>query len=199
MNLRNEIDTIISRPHPVFMLGFRSTTVDMQHAGWELCCEQDIRHFQMYLVARHDKTRMLACSSPISYERILYHRGWTSQESLEPFVFTALRSGIEIRSYTQPSGFNRFAIDAFPEMRTEEVKRIEDLFPFKRIEHSQDIIVDQNDVSAIMEQILKAQSPRQAEIRDRVRKQRLREGEHIDAIKPSDTIHAQIITLREAA
>lgn len=84
------------------------------------------------------------------------------------------------------------AIDATPQYQSMQTQSIEDFKIFRPLDKTKDIIVDPKDVNALMELILKAQDPKQKEIRHRDRKKE--DYERMQA-EPSKFIHAQLISL----
>jgi len=104
----------------------------------------------------------------------------------------ASRMDFHIQERVMPS-FS--AIDCTPEFINRKIMQIEDLAIFKTVNASQDIIVDPNDVAALLEHIHKIQSPIQKEIREKKRREVICRGMSLDGIKPEEKMHAQIITL----
>ncbi len=187
-----KLPTILSAPCPVRMAGFVSNTYLLQREGWELVMEQEYTRNMIRLIMKHNVWKTYGVSSAIDF----YYFDLDNRNSRLPdFNITYLASRLTIMEQFNLAAMS--AIDATPEMHMPIGKDIEDFKLFKTVNHSKDIVVDPSDVAALMDHILKIQSPIQAEIRDRKRKEQMREGVRLelDNIKAPEIMHAQIISL----
>lgn len=186
-------DRILSQPCKVLMAGFESNTYLLQSQGWELSMQEDFQYCSVRMIMRHNVWKTYAVSSPVSHEFFA--------EARMPPVFNIVMMASRLEAVVTEDFSKYRPIDATPEIAfLEKRQSIEDFRLFKTVDHSQDIIVDPNDVAALMEHILKIQSPKQAEIREKLRREKAREGMLMDLQpKAPEVMHAQIITLRGAA
>lgn len=186
---------IKSRPHPVILAGFESTTLKLQQNGWQLA----IMHYPdldgISLTIHHPNAKLYGISNKVSrYDFMRRFDKYAYQDlnsSISPFYIQQLSSDIQFNIIPTYGELGRIsAIDARPELASIENVRLSEMDVFKTIMDSEEIIVDPNDVPELMEKILKAQEPKQQEIRQRIRK----ENERRD-IRQSNKLHAQIISL----
>ena len=205
----NPSERIVNYPLRVHMLGWESNTRLLQRAGWELSVKQDMQFNFIQLAMQHRERKLVALSrhyAEFNFMR-LAHDQPSAYRFFDSFFFEIeyLASKMEIViSEASIAGAMRTAnryyegfypIDAEPQYEILQRKKLEDFVHFRPINNAKNIIVDPNDVPQLMELILKAQSPVQAEIRKRQR-QAENMAYVIDAgLLPRHDIHAQIITV----
>lgn len=180
------------------MAGFRSNTFALQGAGWELAADQDIRDQKLWILIRHPVWKLAGFSQPIDFDYFNYDQASRSGALID---IKSLRSQDSFRFVEVNSNISSFLpIDATPEFVYREEKSLMDFKIFKTIDHVKDIVVEPSSVPELMEHILKLQSLKQTEIRERIRKERARE-EFWNSSEPSnpEVMHAQVITMCGAA
>lgn len=185
-------DPILSRPYPVYWAGWETTTARLQQAGWSLSVEQDISRDEMRLALRHDGCRLYALSARVPYLHFLGDAA-LDLRARHPFVIQMVSSDITVRIMDDLSAFA--PIDAKPQYTESVEKSIEDFSIFAApLVRTQELIVDPNDVQALLDRIKAVQAPQQASIRQR---NRTRAYEH--GAVDRQVFHAQIISLAERA
>ena len=198
MTFMSNLGKVSSPTCKVLFAGFESDTYRLQQAGWQFSFERMINSAGIRLAMKYEPARIYAITAPIA-DRALYEFA-AKQPSWEfPIPFQVIMVGNDIRCQIIPMmGAGQWgAFDATPQYhQTQEVK-FEDLVPFRPIStDAKEIVIAQDNVPAMLEAILKLQDPKQAEIRERQRKEAwlvdagLKEG-----YAPQRDIRAQIITL----
>lgn len=189
---------VLSRPAEVLWAGFRSTTSRLQQAGWEIAAEESIADLRIRLLLRNRDMRLYALTSDLEFD---YHRQHEQYD--RPLVFNVVCASPEFRIRELPT-MTSFAdfhqIDAMPQITEQKIKSIEDFRIFATpLVRTEEIIVEPQDVSAMLEQIRKMQAPEQARIRAKERLARRREETapiEIQAV-PRQAFHAQIISIND--
>ena len=182
---------IISRPHPVFWAGFRSTTVALQNAGWEFSASQRYDIDAVGLMMRHQATGMHAQTSTVPstlYETVdprggpSFHVQWMTDRGMQ------MRE-VNVAPWVAACD----PVDMRPQMI--EVKSIEDMHLFAGcMARTHEVIVDPETVPDLMTRILEMQEPgRQEHFRQMVLENR-REGQMMRP-SPRQQFHAQVISL----
>lgn len=177
---------VLSEPCEVFWAGFRSDTYRLQQAGWEIAAEESPYDRRARLMLRHGGMKLYAVSEFSQYD----YYGDVYGRTMPPvFHVIQVANRIEVIQMTGLiSGFRQ--IDAAPQVTSEAPKSVEDLGIFATpMVRTEEIIVEPADVSAMLEQIRKMQSPEQKEIRARERS-RERTADPVDR----QVFHAQILS-----
>lgn len=184
---------ILSQPCEVFFSGFRANTYGLQQAGWEVSAHQDFEYMRIRLALRHRDRQLYAVTDAVDYNFMDVH----GRGGLPQFRVVQMSSKIEVVMHDDFRGFR--AVDTSPQYTTTERKSIEDFGIFATpLVRTEEIIVAPADVSELMEQIRRLQSPEQKAIRDR-EMSRSRGGQ-IPGTAPVHKFHAQILSFeREAA
>jgi hypothetical protein len=182
--------------------GFVSTTLELERAGWQLSAEQQWDRAAVRLAMKFEKGGIYAITNAVSFNHFAAAQGQASN-----LTFDVVWMGNDGRFHImpEPRALNFRSISAMPEFEElqswTEVK-FEDAIPFKPLNHeAPEIIVAPDKVAEIMDLILKAQDPKQAEIRARKRTEAWRAlqepGRLVDAggYAPAADIRAQIISL----
>ena len=182
---------IISQPHRVFWAGFETTTTRLQQAGWNLSAEEDFRRGAIRLAMKHEPLKLYGVSEPVEH----YYGGRTMFE--EPLLFRVRYMSSRLDVVINDNLMNFSPIDAYPQTMTIERKSIEDFKIFAApLARTEEIIVDPNDVQAMLDHIRKLQAPEQADIRARNAARERRE--RYEAV-PQQQFHAQILSFARAA
>lgn len=184
----------LSRPVELHWAGWRSTTFDLQQAGWSISAEQDIARMQMQLAFRSPHGDAYGVSSRMNWE-YMAERDF-SMRSIP--MHADLRFGRDVNIYHTGLPSSSFAaIDAMPRMVEERRTRLEDYAHFAPAQiKTNPIVIPQESVPELMERILQLQQPdRTARIQAA-----LRNPEGFDArALPKTMHHAQIISFAQAA
>jgi hypothetical protein len=179
----------LSRPAEVFFMGFRSDTLTLQQCGWELAVEQEYHFNQMRLLMRHRDLDLYAISDNIGFNyRQAAAQGMYSDQPLIFNVRGCAHKFMEIIG--KPMTISKFnQIDAMPQIVEHNIKHIDDFGIFATpLARTEELIVEPQTVSEMLEQIRKMQAPEQARIR-----------RDSNSREPSQRqrFHAQIISLED--
>jgi hypothetical protein len=175
---------IKSRPADVLFCGFRSTTSQLQNAGWELSMHEDFENQHLTLAMRHKQAGVYAMSARLAVDHFAYWQ-MRGDMRLPPFVVTHISSDIRIVSGVD---FTKFKpIDAAPQVVRVDETNISQLSIFaSQLVRTEEIIVEPQSVAECLSLIKRLQAPQLAEIRERNRR--------AEAM-PQVQFHAQIMSL----
>jgi hypothetical protein len=183
-----------SAPITIRFAGFESDTLTLQNNGWQLALEDEFDHMlyrhRMRFILKHDMLN-LYCLSNI--EEIDYHSIYNMNDMFEIskkvhiFQIQVIARDVVLKGL-QPINMDCVnQIDAMPEIV--EIQQLSLLPIFKTIVQPDNaLIVEPDKISALLEQIVACQSPKQAEIRERMKKSEGRENF-------KQTLHAQILSV----
>lgn len=179
----------------VLWAGWETDTLALQRAGWQLAMEQDPMRDCLQLIMKHEPCRLYALSEPIQYH---YFRMNDLQTYTGDVVFQIkwMASRFEVLYHADMGNFR--AVNAKPMMAEVDMRRkdIEDFNLFTPLVDTQELLVEPKDVKECLDKILKFQSPKQQELKEKKRRaMRRQEGEICDQVDPLLNVHAQIITL----
>lgn len=185
---------VLSSPVELEWAGWRSDTHRLQQAGWEISVDQDIRMRGVQIAIRHKDFQIYGISSmlDLDYFRIAGDMQGFPRGLVLPIHYMASRITMQV-----PFGIGdgMMPIDATPQFITQEYRDLEDYRIFATpLARTDEIIVDPNDVSKLLDMIREVQLPEQEEIRARNKLRESREGQYIDAI-PRQQFHAQILSI----
>jgi hypothetical protein len=182
---------ILSRPHPVLWAGFRSDTQQLQQAGWEFSAKQMYERDEVGLVMRHGVLGIHAVTNTVP--NIMYDM---HPQAVQQFHVQYLTDrSIKYQSYTPPPWVqNCKPVDMRPQLV--EVKSIEDMQLFAGcMARTNEVIVDPDDVTAMMDRILDLQKPgAQAHYEKVLRESRDGYGV-VPGVGPRQAFHAQVVSL----
>jgi len=176
---------MLSPPCEVWWAGFRTDTLRLQQAGWQIAVEELPYDGSIQMILRHTGHRVDALSKRVRHD--YFHRDFGAQPTFEITNFVAMG---QLRfmgkaHYTQ--------IDAEPQFAMEEPKSIDDLKIFATpLTRTEEIIVEPETVQSLLDRIREMQAPEQAALRAKQRIQYARE--EIEA-GPRQKFHAQIISI----
>jgi hypothetical protein len=187
---------IRNRPIKVHWLGWRTDTFQLQQAGWQMAAEEDIARQSFRMIFKYDSGysdgQIYGISNLVSFN---YMRE-PARTALDYLVLTIqhLTSNVSVSVMDDLSEFRQ--VDAEPYLCNQEIKDIEDFKLFSvPLTRTEELIVEPKDVNDLMQEIMKLQSPKQKEIRDK-RRRTSRQGMNLDGLaKGVPKVHAQIITL----
>jgi len=153
----------------ILWAGWESNTLTLQNQGWQLSAEQSMESMNFRFALKHPNFRMYGISQMIPYYDFydVYQRK-DGFSSLPPIIIVHMVSRMEINLYDDLSKMQ--PIDALPTFVENEKKDIEDFMIFRPIGKSQEIIVSPQEVPELLNMIIKKQSPKQAELREKKRK-----------------------------
>lgn len=176
---------ILSQPVELHWNGWRSTTHELQSAGWSISAEQNIERMTMQMAFRSPMGDAYGVSSQVPWEYMQDRQFGFGTIPLH----ADMRFGREVTFHTV-GGFPAFdAIDAQPRMTSERRARLEDFAHFAApLVRTRQLVVPEESVSDLMERILKLQQPDRTE---RLRES-VREGSRIEM--PKHKFHAQIMS-----
>lgn len=182
-----------STPFKIIWAAFESDTLRLQNNGWTLAIEDRFDHplyrHELRFILRHEMLDLYCITGINIFDfhdltSFINHHG-----SFLPFHIQAL--GKEIH-YRNPQRFDLTCIkeiDAIPQYMDVDYGKISELSIFKTlIKPDNALIVEPDQIALLLEKIVSAQSPKQAEIRERIRKSDAR-----DNLK--QTLHAQILSV----
>lgn len=184
-------DRVLSPPCKVFFAGWESTTTRLQQLGWSLSAAQDVYSRRLRLAMRFEPCKLYMMSEATEYD---FFRGYGPGHSyghsrLPEFHVRDCASNFHIQMMDDLSLFR--PIDATPQFISTERQSIEDFNLFATpLVRTQEIIVEPETVSSLMEQIKKLQ----VTDLEAIRKRRSRQ-EGSSAPMPAHQFHAQILSL----
>jgi hypothetical protein len=171
----------------VIFAGFKSSTLELQQAGWEIAAEQDpFKGVRLALHHRKSGLQALTNTVPMLELRAAVTKS-AGYDIIKHITFQVVHVGTDTRfqiiPMVGPVSFK--AIDATPEWS--EVKSSEisfhDLIPFRTVNpDAEQIIVAPDSVPQILDLLLKCQAPVQRRIRQNER------------VRSAADVAAQIVT-----
>lgn len=180
---------ILSRPVKCYWAGWETDTFRLQQHGWRLSAEEDVYSNSMRLALDHPHLGIRGITERIEHD---YHRDLGGYHEGRPLGLQLKAMGHSIFIH-EHGPMNFHAIDAVPQMRHEQVTRLEDLAHFAPapLVRSQAIVLPEPDVAELLDRILEKQAQAKTDyFKDIVAK----EGSLLVPHK----FHAQIISLDEA-
>lgn len=184
---------ILSRPHPIHFAGWRSDTFTLQQAGWEFSAAQREDMDAVGLAFRHPQLGLKGLTNTIPaylYENLNDHHNGAPPLN----VCWMTDAQVQFKHYEVPMWAAQCApVDMRPQM-IDEVKSFDDLVRFAPVSLARtvELVVDPDDVSAMMDRILTLQDPaRQERYRETVRQGRRAQERPV----PRQEFHAQIVSL----
>lgn len=175
-----------SEPMEVHFAGFRSTTYELQNAGWRLAVHEDFHRCSVQLMARHEAAGLYLVADDVGFSYM--QRGMLGvREELPVFVVRQVAKSLEAARVNLD--FSLFKpIDATPTVHRVTYQRIEDFALFgPPLVKTEEIIIEPQSVQECLDIIRKLQAPELAEIR----KRNAQRERALEATK----FHAQILTL----
>lgn len=186
----------LSRPVELHWAGWRTTTYDLQRAGWDISAHQDISRMQMGIALRAPNGSAYGVSQNVNWE-YMEDRGY----GMSPIPLGAqMMFGRDVTiNHQGPAVANYYSpVDAVPTFVETRRSRLEDWAHFANapLVRNNPIVIPEENVADLMERILKLQQPeRTARIQAALRNP---EGYDARAL-PEQQFHAQIISFARAA
>jgi hypothetical protein len=194
---------MLSMPIPIRFAGWESNTYQLQQNGWQLSAMEGRPSLsprpQLQLALKHPGLQIRAMTRPIDVDYLgMFHNAGSIVEmvckiGLDVKVFgTTLMLSVV---HYGPLDFR--AIDAQPQITDARFKNVDDLkiFADAQLVRTKEVVVMPDSVPELMEQILKLQAPKQADIRERVRKEQVLAGLDLKDVRPRQQFHAQILSI----
>lgn len=176
---------VLSEPCRVMFAGWESTTTRLQQAGWSLSVEQNFREESIRLAMRFEPCRLYMMAES---QRFGFYRHAEYRDQLPVFDIRYCATEITVQMIDDLSMFR--PIDAQPQFTNAERRSIEDFGIFATpLARTEEIIVEPETVTKLLEKIKKLQAPELAAIRER---NRVRERTQPMA---RQQFHAQILSL----
>lgn len=146
-------DPLLSRPVKVIFAGWESDTYTLQRHGWEIAADEDMRDCTMQLALSHKGAGIQAITHKIEWQ---YLRDFPSQGPPVYVINVAvMHRDIRIPMVGKVE-MNWNLIDAMPQLRREEIVRLEDLCHFAK---PKQIILPEKTTAELLEEILAKQQP----------------------------------------
>jgi hypothetical protein len=162
----------ISSPRTkILWAGWESDISRLQEQGWQISAEHDIYSMNYRFALKHPSFRIYGITEPVRFDS--YYDGLI--QSGNPFGdlpiinVRFMASRLDIRLNDDLSKFT--PIDTQPSFIEYKEKSIEDFMIFRPIGKANEIILVEQEVPELLDLILKKQSPQQAEIREKKRKE----------------------------
>jgi hypothetical protein len=170
----------------VYWAGWRSSTVKLQAAGWQLSIENDPSRYSMRLLMRHSLSHITAISRWAEFDMTRY------MEHLPPLEFSVVVMG---RVSMQIMGRlpELVAVDAIPELCQAESIDLGQMNIWKPAKSEvEEVLVDQADMTVIehLQAIKDLQSDTQRELRDKMRQTETTEVEGSIVVQMINYRHA---------
>lgn len=161
----------ISSPRcDVVWAGWRSDTFTLQQAGWQFSAEQDIAAMRFRFAIKHPNYRIYGLSQLVDFAEYQEFYGNHRFDRPAPLVINHMVSRAESRLIDDLSKFN--PVDCEPQLNMEsKIKSIEDFMIFRPIDKAKEIIVPDFQINDLLKMIIEKQDPKQAEIREKKRKE----------------------------
>lgn len=190
-----------SRPHPVFWAGFKSNTFALQQAGWEFSASQAPELDGVGLMMRHRGLGMVASTNLVPMMHF-YQSGYAMHDpnAIQPFHVQWLTDRNPQFQYINPPDYLEYCqpVDMKPQlMQQSEVRTLDDMNIFANVcmARTTELIVDPDDVSAMMDRILELQDPARQERFKRMVQEQKDPGRVRSDPMPRQQFHAQIVSI----
>lgn len=191
-------ERFLSPPCRVLFAGWETTTTKLQQAGWQLAAEQVMYDHRVRIAMRHAPSGLYMVSESVDYGFAPRYTDRFQSFGTDPwaaptFVVRHVGSNITVQIVDNLANFS--PIDAAPQLVCAEVKGIEKFNLFATpLTRTEEIIVEPETVSELMEKIRALQAPELAAIRQR---NRMREGRSEGSRAPiaQQQFHAQILSI----
>lgn len=186
---------LLSAPVRIHWAGWETDTYLLQQAGWSINAHQDVVRDQMRIAIEHRGVQMRGLSAGINWEYQEALRNPRFVRNGTPLIpMNVMGRDVRVHERGNIDWSNFQPIDAQPQLIESRINSLSDLVHFApSLARTQQIILPEDDVPAMLERILEMQNPARIE---RL-KQQLdadREGMMIDH-HPRQKFHAQILSI----
>jgi len=153
-------NSILSQPLDIYFAGFKSNTINMQQAGWDISAHEDKREMTMQLAFRHRQLQMYGLSNKMAFN---YYENRANHEYYRTVSLNIhqVAHNIIISYVNTLRGYNGFQeINATPECIDRKERSIEDLNFFSKapreviVKPEKEIIIPEQDLDGLLDQIL---------------------------------------------
>lgn len=169
----------INPPIGLFWAGWRTTTIELQHAGWEVIVQDDPSMHMISFGLRHG-TDFYGFSNPLSYI-LLASTERSRFREIDLHVNLGSQAHIMIK---QSVVDNWMEIDKPGILHQPDYVKYEDLKVFQPNKPEQEVLAESKDVEDLLQEIINKQKPKQEDIRRRILNEQAK-----------TKVSAQIITL----
>jgi len=192
---------ILSASIPVYWHGFRSSTDELQHYGWQFSVVRDpARSFHYHFIMSHSEMRLMGIFEEYKLDRNITQPGYHDQP--EPLVVNRISPDFRVREIsTTVKWTDAQAIDMMPVYTEAPIRSMSDMLPFNRMapvqEITREVIIESKaDMSVVehLQMILDRQEETQAKLREK-RMRAHREGQESMEIEPKQKqVRFQVVT-----
>lgn len=187
----------------VVWAGWESSTLALQHNGWQLSVEENIERRSFRLALHHPQLRVSAISRHIDFCHMEYfHRQAQAYSKNNLPVVGLAHLACDMRVSLMENTMNFNPVDAVPQWLTmESPKDITDFHIFRSLQAQQEIIIEPQSIDELMEKILSMQSPKQHELRQKRMRSAdipdnvLEMGKYREIYNPKTDIIAQVVSV----
>lgn len=184
---------VLSKPIKVRWAGWESDTHQLQRGGWEISAQEDVACRALQIALRHPEWEARGISQRIhDYDYFQDFQRMNSYGSPQAYEFgMQLGKSIHFHESGPPSVAFR-AVDCTPQFVERQIKSLEDWAHFAPMPKApqQIILPQEDDVNTLLTRILESQQgARRRYFEEQVREDKIN----------VPLVHAQIITLRQAA
>ena len=192
---------ILSPNTRVYWAGWEGHTLALQQAGWEISAEQNYCNMGYRFAFKHPVLKMYGISHPVDEFAIRSHYQSPHLSPFPPIQLAHIASDLRVYIHDNLDCFK--PIDAAPSVCMDEIRNIEDFKIFRTIAKCRDTVIEKHTVPELLELILKYQSPRQKELREKKRREYRKFQREVNALSedfmneydPRNDIVAQIVTV----
>ena len=160
---------VLSRPIPVHWAGWRTTTLDLQHAEWKLFIQMNHFEHKYQLAMHHDRMKLSAVSYEVAIPlgHSLAHNFRHDDEELPVFNVVHVAQSIMMAQHVSNDCIPWTRIDATPQIQTVQLRDLRELCHFAKHDPGKELFVQQANKSVLerLEEIIREQEPLQKEIR----------------------------------
>lgn len=162
---------ILSRPIPVVFQGWRSTTLELQAAGWELSTQYAAHEDMYHLAVSNPQLQIVGrTTQPIFISQSLKHHYDRNDPDLPTFYVSYLTHKVRVFEHHNtelPPMWHR--IDAQTQLAQMEIKDLHDMCHFAPWDKSTEVLVAAADMEVVelLRIIVDKQQPKQKELRER--------------------------------
>lgn len=191
---------ILNFPMKIHWDGWQTDTFELQRAGWSISAEQPAHMLHSIRFAlKHPSEKIYAVTNPVDVSQAHYTRGGT--EALRGLVLEIAYMANRVVIHTMDNVSRFQPVDGTPELVDVTPKDLAEFNIFRPLQRPQDIILEPADVNAAMDIILKYQSPKQKEIREKKQREwnkfcsEFNKDGLTEHNAPSTQVIAQLITI----
>lgn len=173
----------------VSFLGFKSTTLELERAGWQVSAQQVAHTGTVRLALRHPVAHLYGLTAAVDYRSTM--RTWDSLEIMRyshllGFHVTSMANEVRCLYLSEPGLLGSWgAVSCVPEATTltsHNEARLEDLVPFRTVNpHAEQIIVAPESVTQVLDLLLACQAPAAQARRLRAERREVRQASEIQA------------------